>query len=169
MAFQPFPLAYRTSLACLQRTANAWEDDGLTRFAEAFPLPYRFDFDSTNQIVRCRFEGRVNDEQLRNYYSDAAKYVALTGPKAAITDFSGATAVDISRETILELASLPPALPDPQSVRVIVAPSPLIFGLSRMFGMEGERTRPSLHVVRSEQEAWAILGVSEPQFGPYRE
>lgn len=155
--------------APLQKAASAWEDDGLTRFAEAFPLPYHFDFDPTNQIARCRFTGQVTNEELRNYYSDAAKYFALTNPLGGYVDFSGATMFDVSREAILELASLPPALPDPQRVRVIVAPTPLIFGMSRMFEMEGERTRPSLHVVSTVQEAWTILGVQEPQFGPYRD
>ena len=36
-------------------------------------MPYQFDFDHTNQIARCRFEGQITDEDVRNYYTDAAK------------------------------------------------------------------------------------------------
>lgn len=131
-------------------------------------MPYHFDFDPTNQIARCRFTGQIKDDELKECYRKMAEFVALSDPRGTVTDFSGATSLQVSRETVLELARLPPALPDPQRVRVIVAPSPLTFGMSRMFEMEGERTRPSLHVVRSEQEAWAILGVWNPRFEPYK-
>jgi hypothetical protein len=35
-----------------------------------------------------------------------------------------------------------------------------------MFEFEGEATRPNLHVVRLPEEAWVILGIQEPRFGP---
>jgi len=44
--------------------------------------------------------------------------------------------------------------------------SPHIFGLARIFELEGEATRPNLHVVHTEHEAWAILSVKEPRFEP---
>jgi len=37
----------------------------------------------------------------------------------------------------------------------------------RMFEMVGERTRPGFHVVHTEREAFAILGVLEPKFEPF--
>jgi hypothetical protein len=39
--------------------------------------------------------------------------------------------------------------------------------MARIFEVEGEATRPNLHVVRSVKEAWAILGVEmeEAKFG----
>ena len=132
-------------------------------------MPYQFDFDHTNQIARCRFEGRITDEDVRNYYSDAAKYVALTKPRGGLLDFSAASSFEVTPATIQYLATLTPVLANPNLPRVLVAPRPSIFGMLRMFEMLGDRTRPSLHVVRTEQEAWAILGVWEPQFGPYHE
>jgi formylglycine-generating enzyme required for sulfatase activity len=39
-------------------------------------------------------------------------------------------------------------------------------GIARMFELEGEQTRPNLHVVRSAKDVWAILGIREPQFEP---
>jgi hypothetical protein len=47
-----------------------------------------------------------------------------------------------------------------------VAGSTAMFGLARMFEMEGEEARPNLHVVRTEREAFAILGIITPKFGP---
>lgn len=117
----------------------------------------------------CRFDGALTDGILKEFYRDAGKVVARIDPQGTVTDFAGVTRVEVARQTILELAKSPPALPDPKLPRVIVAPSPVMFGLSRMFEMEGEATRPSLYVVSTEREAWAILGVQEPQFKPIKE
>jgi hypothetical protein len=52
--------------------------------------------------------------------------------------------------------------------RVVIAPTDYKFGIARIFEIEGEPTRPSLHVVRSVREAWAILGLEmkEAKFEP---
>ncbi|HYL65026.1 MAG TPA: hypothetical protein VE077_20625 [Candidatus Methylomirabilis sp.] len=133
-------------------------------------VSYQFDFDPTNGIVRCRFEGSVTDEEIKNYYRDSARvYASTDGLVSALTDFSSVTSFDVSGQTMLDLASSTPALPDPEKVRVIVAPTPVAYGLSRMFEIAGERTRPNLHVVKTEREAWAILGVWEPKFEPLQQ
>ena len=134
-------------------------------------MPYQFDFDSTHGIVRCRLEGRVTDEDLRTCYREVAAVIAKLEPviSAAVTDFSGVTLFEVSAQTILELAILEPALPDQKKVRILVAPMPVVFGMARMFEISGEQTRPNLHVVRTEQEAWAILRIWDPQFKPLEE
>lgn len=132
-------------------------------------MPYQFDFDVENKILRARFEGRLTDEELKNLYRDSTAYAKMSGVLAGVTDFSAATSVEVSQQTILELAASEPALPDPKAVRVVIATSPGIFGLARMFEMTGERTRPNLHIVRTEQEAWAILGVWNPRFEPLKQ
>jgi len=37
-----------------------------------------------------------------------------------------------------------------------------------MFEIQGEATKSSLHVVRTEEEAFTILGILEPQSQPVR-
>jgi hypothetical protein len=127
-------------------------------------MSYHFDFDSTHRIIRCRFEGRVDDQILKEYYGVAAKYVALNAPCAGILDMSAVTSVDISPQTIRELANSPPTIPDPASPRFIIAPSPQIFGMMRMFELQGQDTRPNLHILRTAKQVWVILGFEEPQF-----
>jgi hypothetical protein len=129
-------------------------------------MSYQFEFDSTNRILRCRFEGHVTDEDLKEYYVAASLHVAKINPRSVITDMSAVTTSDVSSETIRELAGLRPTLPEPSLPRFIVAPSPPIFGLARMFELEGELTRPNLHTVRNLKEVWAILGIVEPKFQP---
>jgi len=127
-------------------------------------VSYYFEFDATNKILGAHFEGRVTDHELKEYYRAAGKYLAKTAARAAITDFSDVTSFKVSPKTIRELAELPPAMPDPRWPRVIVAPAAHIFGIARMFQLQGESTRPNLHVVTTLKEAWAVLGVQKVKF-----
>lgn len=128
---------------------------------------YEFDFDPANKIARCRVSGAVDDDDFRDFYADAGKFVDMTNPGSGLVDFSGVTSFEVSANTIRDVAGQPPALPGPNGPRVIVAPVPIIFGMMRMFEMVGEQTRPGFHVVHTEREAFAILGVLEPQFRPF--
>ncbi len=105
-------------------------------------MPYQFDFDSTNRILRGRLDGCITDQVLKEYYRAAARYAAETDPLGGVTDFSAVTAFEVSAETIRELARSMPAMPDPHRVRVIVAPLDLVFGMARLFQFEGQETRP---------------------------
>lgn len=128
-------------------------------------MPYTFDFDSKNKILRCRLEGRVGDEELKEYQREAAEVATMTNPRAGVVDLTGVTVFEVTRETIVELARKPAAIADPDSPRVLIASSQVVYGMARMFEMESHRTRRNLHVARTEQEAWGILGVMEPRFG----
>jgi hypothetical protein len=129
-------------------------------------MPYTFDFDSANRILRCRLSGRVNDEILKDFFQAGSQYAVRIQPAAGIVDLSGVTSFDVSTPAIKAVAKSAPVLHDPVLRRVVIAPSPGIYGMMRMFEMEGEATRPGLQVVRSEREAWAILAVRNPQFEP---
>jgi hypothetical protein len=131
-------------------------------------MSYHFAFDSTHRILRCRFEGRVTDDELKEYYVAARRLVAAKDPTFAITDFSAADSVDVSPETVRELASLPPVMTDQNRIRCVVAPSDRVFGLARTFERQGEGTRANLHVVRTMKQALAILGVQKPHFDPVK-
>jgi len=129
-------------------------------------MPYYFEFDSADRILRCRFEGKITDADLKEYYRAVGNYVKLTNACAGVLDMSAVTSLEVSPDTIRELANLPPALSDSSRPRCIIASSPKIFGMARMFELQGQHTRPNLHVVRTQKEAWAILGVSNPEFEP---
>jgi len=129
-------------------------------------MPYYFEFDSVNRIVRGRFEGRITDELLREYYGLAGEYFERTGARSGITDFSEVTSFEVSPQFIRELAGSPPAILDQVLPRFIVAPSPGIFGMARMFELAGQDTRPNLHVVRTMKEVCVILGITDTKFEP---
>jgi hypothetical protein len=129
-------------------------------------VPYEFDFDPMNRILRCRFEGRVSDKALKEFFRLATEHAARIDPRGAVTGLSAVTSFEVSPQTIRELAKAAPALSNPDRPRCVVAPSPQVFGMVRMFEIAGEAARPNLHVVRTIEEAWAILDVESPQFGP---
>jgi hypothetical protein len=133
---------------------------------EVFSVPYYFEFDQVNRILRGRFEGPVTDELLKEFYGLAGGYFERTGARAAITDLSAVTSFEVSAQFIRELASSPPAILDQVFPRFIVAASPTIYGTARMFELAGQDTRPNLHVVRTMKEVCVILGITDPQFEP---
>jgi hypothetical protein len=124
-------------------------------------MPFKFEIDRKYKIFRCQLYGRITDQDLREFYLLASKHAAKLNPHAGLTDFSGVTALDVSPQTARELAGFAPVMPDPKRVRVVVAPTDLEFGIARVFELEGRDTRPNLHIVRTLQEAWVLLGVRE--------
>ncbi len=129
-------------------------------------MSYTFDFDSTNRILRCRFEGDVTDEEFAEYLQIVGQYVSLTGPRGGVTDLSAVTSIQTTFEAVRRLANVQPAVPLLGRPRVVVAASDHVYGIARMFEIESENMRPNLHVVRTWDEAGAILGVQKFQFKP---
>ena len=130
-------------------------------------MGFVFDFDPTHQILRSTFSGRVTDEDLLNHQRVGLLLVTSLDPRFAIIDLSGADPFEVTSDGMRKLAKLPPAMPKVDRPRVVIAPSDYTFGMARIFEIEGEATRPNLHVVRSAKEAFAILGVEmeEAKFG----
>ncbi len=129
-------------------------------------MGHTFDFDLENKVIRCRCEGVATDETLKEYYAALSAYGRLHPEYSSICDMTGITFLAFSSRTILELARLPPAIPDPEIPRCIVAGSFAMFSTARMFAFEGSDTRPNLHVVRNEREALAIIGIKKARFKP---
>ena len=129
-------------------------------------MPYQIDFDATNRILRARFIGRVTDDDLREAYRFGQDNAARFHPLAGITDFSDVTSVDFSPETMRDLARTKPIMSDATRPVIFVAPTPDLFGMARMFELQGAESRPNLRVVHTVEEAEHILRVRAPQFRP---
>jgi uncharacterized protein YggT (Ycf19 family) len=131
-------------------------------------MSYHFEFDSTNRILRVGFEGPVTDQILTEFYAGAGEYVARTLPRGAIIDFSAVTSFVVASSTVFILARSTPVMEDHKTIRVIVAPGEQVFGISRIFQILGESTRPALRLVRSLEEAFAMFEIRDPRFEPVR-
>ncbi len=131
-------------------------------------MGFRFEFDSVNKVLLVRVEGRLTDELLAETQRAIRTNSIATDARAGIFDFSSVTEVALSTAYLQKLARDEPAMIDAtRRPRIIVAPTALMFGLSRMFQMLGESTRPLLEVVRTLDAALAALGIQSPSFEPY--
>ncbi len=131
-------------------------------------MGYWFEFDSASKILLMRVEGRLTDELLAELYPRALEHWAATDASAGISDYSSVTDFAVSGELIRALANQYPAMTDPtRRPRIIVVPTAVGFGLSRMFQLAVETTRPLLQVVRTLDEAFSALGVQSPHFEPW--
>ena len=61
--------------------------------SEVLSMPYYFEFDPVNRILRGRFEGPISDELLKEFYRLSGVYFERTGSRSGITDFSAATSL----------------------------------------------------------------------------
>ena len=132
-------------------------------------MALHFGFALTHRILAGWFTGLVTNEELTNFYRMATLMAEALDPLAGITDFSGGEVLEVTPETIRTLASFPPIIPQRNRPRVVVASTDSTFEMAQNFKLEGGLTRPNFHIVRTIQEAWAIIGVQEPEFSPIRE
>ena len=126
---------------------------------------YSFDFDPKNRILRFRLKGRITDELMKVFHEGMKEPARRVQPNAGIVDTSTVISFEVSSQAVRELVAASPIMPN-ESPRVVIAPSPNVYGLMRMFEREVRGTRPNFHVVRADREAWAVLGVRSPQFEP---
>jgi hypothetical protein len=128
----------------------------------------RFEFDPANKVLPVRAEGRFTDELMAEAQLAIRAHSTATDARAGIFDFSSVTEFALSSAFIRELAKQEPAMADATRPRIIVAPGAVAFGLSRMFQMLGESTRPLLEVVRTMDEALTALGIQSAHFEPLK-
>jgi hypothetical protein len=127
-------------------------------------MGFYLEFDAGNNAVRLTFEGTVTRADIGGgAYSALQSFVQTRPPCKGIADFSRVTQVEASSLAIRQRAKLGPAMPGGQMF-VLVAPQDHMYGLSRMFSMVAEETRPNLRVARTMDEAYNLLGISSPQF-----
>ncbi|MGA2695395.1 MAG: hypothetical protein ABSE92_05005 [Terriglobales bacterium] len=128
-------------------------------------MGFVLDFDARNNILRVTLEDPMTDAILLDAYATAARYVASRAPCRGIWEASAVTQFKVSNDVIRVLAKSSPIIP-PGYMRVVIAPHDLLYGMMRMFQILGEDTRPDLHVVRTLDEAYQLLHVRSPEFGP---
>ena len=130
-------------------------------------MSYRFELDPVNKILLLRFEGQLTDVALAESYQAIRKYWAATDASVGFWDFSAVTHFAVSSEYIRRLAREEPAMGAANTrPRFIIVPATVGFGLSRMFQLLGEPTRPLLSVVRTLDEALAALNIHSANFEP---
>lgn len=85
-----------------------------------------------------------------------------------IVDCSGITKFDMSSELVRHLGKRKPPAYALQARRLIIAPTPVSFGLARMYQMAGEPQHASVTIIRSMKEALSELGIEQVKFEPLK-
>jgi hypothetical protein len=130
-------------------------------------MQFWFEFDPVNRILLLRVEGRLTDELLAETQQAIRVRSIATDARAGIFDFSSVTEFALSTAFVRELAKQEPAMIDAtRRPRFLVAPTEVAFGISRMFQIMTESTRPLLEVVHTVDEALAALGIQSARFEP---
>jgi len=126
-------------------------------------MEFRFEFAEADNILRLTLSGEMNDEAMLELWTKGVPLAASHSSSRLIVDTTGVTRFGVSTRAITTVAKKHSAdLP----MRVFVAPSDVIYGMSRMFQTLTENTRKNVHIVRTMQEAYKVLGVKSPKFAP---
>lgn len=120
-------------------------------------MPATVRVDRTKKLVVTTYVGQVTNEDVAKQIAEIERNAPYDGEYRVITDFTQVTHFDISSDQIRLVAESKSPLE--KARRVMVAPSDVAYGTSRMFQMLAGRTRPNISVVRSLDEAYKTLGI----------
>jgi hypothetical protein len=117
-----------------------------------------FKIDASQKVVIVTFAGEISDADLIEI-GPVTKSHALFDPSfSEIVDFSAVTGGRVSTFAVQTLAQRT-SIYNQASKHVVIAPQPHVFGLTRMFQVYAEKTRPEMAVVHTMDEARKCLGL----------
>jgi len=122
-------------------------------------LPRDLKIDPRLKLVFSIYYGELEDSDLSEQRFQISNHPDFRPDFSYILDFTGVTKLKVSTAAVRDCATSP-SLFVRDAVRVMVAPAEAVFGLSRMYQMLAEETRPNLQIVRTLEEAYRILGIS---------
>jgi hypothetical protein len=126
-------------------------------------MGFRVNFDRTNAILLLSIDGAVTDKLMLEGYELLRSCRKHFGECNYILDYTDATDISLSKETVREIAERPPNL-SPTTFQVIVAPQDTMYKLARAFQSESYKTRRGFEVVRTMDEALKLLEAKPPTF-----
>lgn len=126
-------------------------------------MHYVIDLDPAARIVRVTVDGVLTDELLGETYSTLERLVSGEDSYSGIFDFSKVVKDLVSSEGIGALARKAPILLSGK-LRVVVANTPSLRGLFRMYEVSREGMRADLQIVGSIAEAYRMFGVHAEDF-----
>jgi hypothetical protein len=121
------------------------------------------DLDPAARIVRVTVDGVLTDELLMETYNTLKQMVPGSGRYSGIFDFSQVVEDRVSSEGIRALARETTVILSGR-LRVVVAATPSLHGLFRMYEMSRDGMRVDMQVVGSIDEAYRMHGVRPEDF-----
>jgi hypothetical protein len=121
-------------------------------------------YDRGNGVLLVRFGRVLTRTGHEALVAAAQRFVDKFGDRPAIADFSAVEDVGVDMQFWRELGRRPRVIQGAQ--RVLVAPQDQVFGLIRMYGILQADSGDEPLIVRTLPEAYALLGVGQPDFRP---
>lgn len=127
-------------------------------------MPHHFEFDSEHKILLTVMDGDVEGSEIQTIDEEMRAAIARTQPTAGISDLSRVANFNVPSHIMRNAAMRqPPPYPE-ETPRFIVASTDFLFGMMRMYELVADRPGGKLMIVRRIEEAFASLGVTNPQF-----
>ena len=127
-------------------------------------MPHHFEFDPEHRILLTVMEGVIDGAEVRRIDNEMRAQIARTQPAAGISDLTAVTNFNVPSWVMRSAARRQPPPFPPETPRIMVAASDLLFGMMRMYELTADRPVGKLMVVRRMDEALALLGVAHPRF-----
>ena len=112
----------------------------------------QFTVDPEQRVVLVTFAGEISDADLMEIASGTKSHPRFDPSFSEIVDFSAVTGGNVSTFALQTLARRT-SIYERASKHIVIAPQPHVFGLSRMFQVFAEGTRPNMIVVHTLDEA----------------
>ena len=122
-------------------------------------MPRDLKIDPRLKLVHSIYYGELEDSDLSEQRFQISNHPDFRPDFSYILDFTGVTKLKVSTAAVRDCATSP-SLFVRDAVRVMVAPAEAVFGLSRMYQVLAEETRPNLQIVRTLAEAYKVVGIS---------
>ena len=114
--------------------------------------------DVDEKVVIVTFAGEIGDADMIGIGTATKTHPFFDPTFSEIVDFSAVTGGKVSTATLQTLARRT-SIYNPASKHVVIAPQAHVYGLSRMFQVYAEQTRPNMVVVHTMDEARVSLGL----------
>ena len=133
------------------------------KMASQTTMHYVIDVAPAARVVRVTVDGVLTDELLVQAHGTLERLVSGQAPYSGIFDFSKVVEDLVSTECVTDLARKA-AIILPGKLRVVVASTPGLHGLFRMYEMSRDGMRADLQIVESIDEAYRMFGVHPEDF-----
>lgn len=123
-------------------------------------------FERKHKVLLTRLSGTFDQADIMALYTSAERIVAREGPSLrSLQDFTGVETVDVQVGRIAQHGWRAQVVPGRQ--RVMVVPQPEFQDLARMFAaLQRIADYDEPRIVRTLDEAYALLDLTDPQFEP---
>jgi hypothetical protein len=126
-------------------------------------VDHLLEFDPVHRVFLITFGRVITKASALAVHEAVERLVAVYGSCSSIVDLSITVKSELSPHFIKTLAAISPAIPI-GSRKILVAPTPETYGLSRMFQLLREGTGDTIRIVYTLEEAYQFLELETPEF-----